>query len=114
MTTKQEFDTLGEAMQSIFGQMKAVELQLMRNPTPEHAEYQKKAREAMHDGIQSVRDGAYRFDGEAVFDSETIGILYNLTYALHDVVDGDKIGTLQAKIERLNAQVLPRPARDHA
>ena len=107
--TKQEFDTLGEAMQSMFGQVKAAELQLMRNPTPEHASYQKEARAAMHRGIQSVRDGVYRFDGEGVFDSETIGMLYNLTYALDDVVDGDAIGTLQAKLDAEDEARKARP-----
>ena len=90
--------------------MKAAELHLMRNPAPEHAAYQKEAREAMHSGIQYVRDCAYRLDDEGVFDSETIGMLYNLTYALDDVVDGDAIGTLQAKLDvEMKREARPKP-----
>jgi hypothetical protein len=88
-----------DASRFLVGQERAAKLNLIRHPTPEHAEYQKKAREAMHDEIQRVRDCVYMFDGEDVFDSETIQMLYKLSYALHDVVDGNPVGTLERRSE---------------
>jgi hypothetical protein len=55
-----------------------------------------RARDPVHDEIQRVRDCVNMFYGEGVFDPETTQMLVNLTYALHDVVDGKPVGTERA------------------
>jgi hypothetical protein len=81
---------------------------MLRNPTPEQAEYQRHEREHLHELVEGVRYAVYRIDGEGVFDSETIGMLYKQAYGLHDIIDGDPIGTLE---QRVDEQVRNQTAR---
>jgi hypothetical protein len=97
-------DTISE----LIAEIRAREQAMLRNPTPEQAEYQRREREHLHELVEGIRYAVYRIDGAGVFDNETIEVLYKQAFGLHDIVDGDPIGTLE---QRVDEQVREQTAR---
>ena len=82
-----------------FVALEASEAEALRNPTPEQAEHQREAREALHDLVDELDHCIYAFNGSGVFDTETILMLYKQARGLHDIIDGDLIGTFAQQMD---------------
>jgi hypothetical protein len=98
-----------DTIRDLIAEIRAREQAMLRNPTPEQAVYQRRERERLHELVESFRSAVYRIDGEGVFDSETIGMLYKQAFGLHDIIDGDPIGTLEQRAS-LELAATPGPA----
>jgi hypothetical protein len=96
---KRDKKAMCDTIREFIAEIRAREQAMLRNPTPEQAEYQRRERERLHELVEGVRYAVYWIDGEGVFDAETMGMLYKQAYGLHDIIDGDPIGTLEQRVD---------------
>jgi hypothetical protein len=58
--------------------------------------HQHKTRVGLHSMVDDLSQQIYLIDGNGVFDGATIMMLYEQAYGLHDIIDGNPVGTFSA------------------
>ena len=75
----------------------AREQEALRNPTPEQAERQARTRRNLHHLADELQGAAHCIDGEGVLEREKVKALYRMAYFIHDIVEGDPLGTYERR-----------------